>query len=133
VTDLQRELKNLRKRVDKNEDKLEQTTEKLEYLSEEVAEDRIKNIYTFADQSERQDFQSNLAKMNCVLITGKIILIPSFVLCQRHIFINFTYIIQASNAQNFRRTCRVRMLELKRSLSNSWYESLDVKSSFHCL
>ena len=70
MQDLQRELKVLRKRVDQNEDKLDQNSEKLEDLSNVVAEDRIKNIYTFADQSERQDFQSNLAKSNCVLITG---------------------------------------------------------------
>ena len=71
LNDLQRELKVLRKRVDQNEDKLEQTAEKLEDLSDVVAEDRVKNIYTFADQSERQDFQSNLSKSHCVLITGK--------------------------------------------------------------
>jgi len=71
LNDLQRELKVLRKRVDQNEDKLEQTAEKLEDLSDVVAEDRVKNIYTFADQSERQDFQSNLSKSHCVLITGE--------------------------------------------------------------
>jgi hypothetical protein len=31
------------------------------------------NVYTFADQCERQDFQSNLSRSHCVLITGKII------------------------------------------------------------
>lgn len=72
IQDLQRELKILRKRVDHNEEKLEQTSEKLEDLSDAVAEDREKNIYTFADQSERQDFTSNLSKSHCVLITGKI-------------------------------------------------------------
>lgn len=70
LNDLQRELKTLRKRVDQNEDRLEQTTEKLDHLTEVVSEDRIQNIYSFADQSERQDFTSNLAKSNCILITG---------------------------------------------------------------
>jgi hypothetical protein len=67
---LQHELVALRRRVDDHETKLGQNTRKLDDLSDSVAMDRMKNIYAFADQCERQDFASNLTRSHCVLITG---------------------------------------------------------------
>jgi hypothetical protein len=68
---LQRELKSLKKQVNKNEEKLDQTIDRVDNLETSVAEDRAQTILTLADHSERQDFQSNQSKMHCVLITGE--------------------------------------------------------------
>ncbi len=70
LEDLKRALTYLRQRVDQNEDKLEQTTARVDHLETTVAEDREKTIQTLADHSERDDFQSNQSKSHCVLITG---------------------------------------------------------------
>ncbi len=70
VIQIQQELRGLITRVDKNEDKLEETSNKLEKLEETVKLDRTQTIYLLADHCERHDFQSNLAKAHCVLITG---------------------------------------------------------------
>ena len=71
MASLQCELKILKKRVDQNEDKLEQTSEKLGYLETSVSEENTRNVYAFADLCERQDYQSNLSKSHCVLLTGR--------------------------------------------------------------
>jgi hypothetical protein len=67
---LQRELGFLRARMDQNEDRLEQTTARVENLEDAVASDRAKTILILADHCERLDHQSNMAKSHCVLITG---------------------------------------------------------------
>jgi hypothetical protein len=67
---LQNEVKVLKSRMIQNESKIDQTTEKLECLEENVATDRVKTIYQLADHCERLDHQSNQAKAHCVLITG---------------------------------------------------------------
>jgi hypothetical protein len=61
----------LKTRVNNNENKIEETTEKLECLEENVASDRMKTIYQLADHCKRLDHQSNQAKAHCVLITGE--------------------------------------------------------------
>jgi|688.fasta_scaffold1007694_1 hypothetical protein len=70
IEDLQQALRSLKRQVDQNEDKLEQTTARVETLETTVADDREKTIQTLADHSERVDFQSNQSKSHCVLITG---------------------------------------------------------------
>ncbi len=52
------------------ESRIEITNEKVETLTKEVKENRVLDIYSFADQSERADYASNLLKINSVLITG---------------------------------------------------------------
>jgi hypothetical protein len=71
LKDLQRELRLLRAKVDHNEGRLDQTTARVENLEESVADDRAKTIMMIADHCERLDHQSNVAKSNCVLITGR--------------------------------------------------------------
>ncbi len=61
----------MRQRVDHNEDRLEQTVERVDYLETSVEADKTKNILMFVDQSERQDFSCNQSKSHCVLITGE--------------------------------------------------------------
>ncbi len=60
--------------------KIEQTAEhsattrkSLDGLTETYEKNRVKDIYTFADQIERADHQSNLAKATGVLITGEVL------------------------------------------------------------
>ncbi len=67
---LQKELGFLRTRIDQNEDRLDQTAARVDYLEETVADDRAKTILLLADHCERLDHQSNVAKSHCVLITG---------------------------------------------------------------
>ncbi len=67
---MQQELSFLRTRVDQNEDRLEQTTARVDHLEETVADDRAKTILLLADHCERLDHHSNAAKSHCVLITG---------------------------------------------------------------
>ncbi len=71
LDDLRKALTYLKQRVDQNEDKLEQTTARVEHLETTVAEDREKTIQNLADHSERLDFESNQSKSHCVLITGE--------------------------------------------------------------
>jgi hypothetical protein len=70
LMELQQELSDLQSRVGKTETKVDETTEKLERLDEKVVLDRAQTIEILADHCERHDFQSNLAKVHCVLITG---------------------------------------------------------------
>ncbi len=63
-------MKILKSRVNQNEEKIDQTTDKLECLEESVAIDRMKTVYQLADHCERLDHTSNQAKSHCVLITG---------------------------------------------------------------
>ncbi len=70
LVEVQQELSDLQSRVEKNEDRIEQTAEKVEKLEERVMLDRAQTIQLLADHCERHDFQSNLAKAHCVLITG---------------------------------------------------------------
>ncbi len=70
LMELQQELSDLRSRVGKTETKVDETTGKLEKLEEKVVLDRAQTIEILADHCERHDFQSNLAKGHCVLITG---------------------------------------------------------------
>jgi hypothetical protein len=74
LKDLQRELSNLKDRMERSEDKIEQTATKLESLEETVVEDRAKTMLLLADHCERLDQQSNIAKSHCVLITGSLVL-----------------------------------------------------------
>jgi hypothetical protein len=50
--------------------KLGETVGRVDKLEVMVEEEHDKNVSAFADNSERQDFQSNQSKSNCVLITG---------------------------------------------------------------
>ncbi len=70
LIEVQQELSDLQARMEKNEDKIDQTSEKLEKLEEKVTLDRAQTIQLLADHCERHDFQSNMAKVHCVLITG---------------------------------------------------------------
>ncbi len=70
MKDLQRELNTLKTRMEKSEDKIEETATKLNTLEETVVEDRAKTMLLLADHCERLDQQSNIAKSHCVLITG---------------------------------------------------------------
>lgn len=45
----------------------------LDGFTETYEQNRVKDIYAFADQIERADYQSNLAKASSVLITGELI------------------------------------------------------------
>jgi hypothetical protein len=64
-------VKLLKSRVNTNESKIEEATEKLDTLEENVMSDRMKTIFQFADHCERLDHQSNKEKSHCVLITGE--------------------------------------------------------------
>jgi hypothetical protein len=68
---IQQELSGLITRVDKNEDRIDETADKLEKLEESVKLDRTQTIHLLADHCERHDFQSNVAKSHCVLLTGR--------------------------------------------------------------
>ena len=57
-------------RLNQAVEKIDTTDQRLGNLETEVKQDKIQDIYTFADQSERMDFASNLLKSNCVLLTG---------------------------------------------------------------
>jgi hypothetical protein len=70
IAELQKQMKYLRQRVDRHEDKLDQTTARMDFLETAVEEDREKTVQAMADHSERMDFQSNQTKSHCVLITG---------------------------------------------------------------
>ncbi len=70
IQELRQEVKLLKSRVNTNESRIEETSEKLENLEENVMSDRMKTIYQFADHCERLDHQSNKEKSHCVLITG---------------------------------------------------------------
>ncbi len=70
LMELQQELSALQSRLGKAESKVDQTAEKVDKLEERVELDRAQTIQILADHSERHDFQSNLAKAHCVLITG---------------------------------------------------------------
>ncbi len=70
LVQMQQELNGLITRVAKNEDRIDETAGKLEKLEESVKLDRTQTIHLLADHCERHDFQSNLAKSHCVLITG---------------------------------------------------------------
>ncbi len=59
-------------RIERTEIKVAETEKKVVDLAHEAKEDKISNIYSFADQSERSDYASNLLKANSVLITGTI-------------------------------------------------------------
>jgi hypothetical protein len=65
------EIEGLKQKVNQNEEKIDQTTERVDSLEVAVEEGNTKNVATLADLSERQDFNSNQAKGNCVLITGE--------------------------------------------------------------
>jgi hypothetical protein len=67
---MQQELKDLKARVDTNEDKLDQTSVRVDALEITMENERMKNIYMFADHCERHDHDSNVAKAHCVLLTG---------------------------------------------------------------
>jgi hypothetical protein len=51
--------------------KIEDTTSRVDTLEVVVEDEKSKNILALAAYSERQDFQSNQSKSDCVLITGK--------------------------------------------------------------
>ncbi len=65
------EIEGLKQRVSQSEEKIDRTTERVDTLEIAVEEGNAKNVASLADLSERQDFNSNQAKGNCVLITGK--------------------------------------------------------------
>jgi hypothetical protein len=67
---LQAELKSLRMRVSDNEARLDVVDNNVTVLAHDVKSNRKQDFYTFADQSERLDFTSNLARVGCVLLTG---------------------------------------------------------------
>jgi hypothetical protein len=70
LMEIQQELSDLQSRMNKTESKVDETADKLEKLEEKVVLDRAQTIEILADHCERHDFQSNLAKAHCVLITG---------------------------------------------------------------
>jgi hypothetical protein len=70
LMELQQELSDLQSRMNKTETKVDETAGKLDKLEEKVELDRAQTIELLADHCERHDFQSNLAKAHCVLITG---------------------------------------------------------------
>ncbi len=70
LIELQQELIDLQSRMGKTETRVVETADKLEKLEEKVVLDRAQTIELLADHCERHDFQSNLAKAHCVLITG---------------------------------------------------------------
>ncbi len=57
-------------RLDSTASKLAETVERVGHVEEVVEDEKTKNVLALADQSERQDFQSNQSKSHCVLITG---------------------------------------------------------------
>jgi predicted nucleic acid-binding Zn-ribbon protein len=64
------EILEVKGRIESTEEKLVQTSTRVEYLETAVEEEHTLNVAAFADQTERQDFNSNQAKSHCVLITG---------------------------------------------------------------
>lgn len=60
----------LTKKIKKAEEHSVTTRKNLEGFTETYAKNRVKDIYSFADQIERADYQSNLSKASSVLITG---------------------------------------------------------------
>ncbi len=54
------------------EKRVEAAEQKIDTLAGECDERHEKDLYVFADHSERADFGSNLLKGNCVLITGAV-------------------------------------------------------------
>jgi chromosome segregation ATPase len=60
----------LKEKVVQGEEGLKATTERLETLEETVENDRAKTILQIADHCERLDHESNKSKSHCVLITG---------------------------------------------------------------
>ncbi len=70
LMEIQQELSDFQSRMGKTETKVDQTAEKVDKLEEKVELDRAQTIQLLADHCERHDFQSNLAKAHCVLITG---------------------------------------------------------------
>jgi hypothetical protein len=69
LRELQRELSFFKTRVDQHEDKLDQTTARVDYLEESVADDRAKTILLLSDHCERLDHHSNMARP---AFTGKL-------------------------------------------------------------
>jgi hypothetical protein len=65
------EVSGLKQQLEAHEEKIESTATRVENLETTVADEHTLNVATFADNSERQDFNSNQAKSNCVLITGR--------------------------------------------------------------
>jgi len=57
-------------KIKKTEEHSVTTRKNLEGFTETYAKNRVKDIYSFADQIERADYQSNLSKASSVLITG---------------------------------------------------------------
>ncbi len=68
------------RRLETSERKVESTEQKVDQLASEVKESRVLDVYAFADQSERADYGSNLLKTNCVLITGMVLTVQSYVI-----------------------------------------------------
>ena len=67
---LREQVKNNEARLDETVDRISETDQRLNTLETDVKQDRVQDVYTFADQAERMDFASNLLKANCVLLTG---------------------------------------------------------------
>ncbi len=59
------------KRLENTESKLDKATSSFEEFKLEYETEHVEDVLTFADQSERLDFNSNMLKANCVLITGR--------------------------------------------------------------
>jgi hypothetical protein len=51
--------------------RIDNTTNRVDVLEAVVEDEKSKNVLALADNSERQDFQSNQSKSDCVLITGE--------------------------------------------------------------
>jgi hypothetical protein len=60
-------------KLDEAVTKVIETTERVDHLEIVVEDEKAKNISALADSSERQDFTSNQSKLDCVLVTGKLI------------------------------------------------------------
>ena len=58
-------------KINKAEQHSVSTRQSLEGFTETYEKNRVKDIYSFADQIERADYQSNLAKATSVLVTGR--------------------------------------------------------------
>jgi hypothetical protein len=57
-------------KLDEAVNRIEDTNNRVDTLEVVVEDEKSKNILALADNSERQDFQSNQSKSDCVLITG---------------------------------------------------------------
>jgi hypothetical protein len=57
-------------KLDEAVGKIEDTTNRVDVLEAVVEDEKSKNVLALADNSERQDFQSNQSKSDCVLVTG---------------------------------------------------------------